>query len=500
MFSEGLDKDGIIKKTKYKSARAQGSSRRFKKPVKTWGRCETPPGQPDCLRLHNEARGNQESFVVRGGLQVMGGVLGERRHPPGPPLAVNTGQCGSRFPVTEQVGPLGIYAGKVRVQHGSGNISCEANFGCLCLQGHSSASSLHDMVQGSPGSCFRCSATQVGPCDLPVSSSASHHEGSSQSSSTADQSCDGLSSLVVSSVVAHAGGIVGGAASSSTLLSEGTPDAEFRSKASLLGAPGGSSHFESAFGMTHSASGLDADDLNFLSNHLSLVTQTGYGYVFKRFQNFCRSRGQDPFVCDPTIIVKYIRSLYDGGAAYSTVNHHRSCISKFHAGFGHLSVGSHPMISQAVKAVFRLRPPLPKYINTFDVSLVFTYIARLPTNEALTLKQLTFKTLFLLTSSTISRLSSMGRLGPQLLVYEVIMIKLAVTHVYSYFQDHCVLSLTSLEKQGRPGSVRGYLRIQRFNEDPLLCPVAALVEYDRQVLPVWVIKSSCIISLFRCPC
>ena len=80
------------------------------------------------------------------------------------------------------------------------------------------------------------------------------------------------------------------------------------------------------------------------------------------------------------------------------------------------------------------------------------------------------------------------------------MIKLAVTHVYSYFQDHCVLSLTSLEKQGRPGSVRGYLRIQRFNEDPLLCPVAALVEYDRQVLPVWVIKSSCIISLFRCPC
>ena len=286
MFSKDLDKDGIIKKTKYKSARAQGSSRRFKKPVKTWGRCETPPGQPDCLRLHNEARGNQESFVVRGGLQVMGGVLGERRHPPGPPLAVNTGQCGSRFPVKEQVGTLGIYAGKVRVQHGSGNISCEANFGCICLQGHSSASSLHDMVQGSPGSCFRCSATQVGPCDLPVSSSASHHEGSSQSSSTADQSCDGLSSLAVSSVVAHAGGIVGGAASSSTLLSEGTPDAEFRSKASLLGAPGGSSHFESAFGMTHSASGLDADDLNFLSNHLSLGTQTGYGYC-KNLTHIC---------------------------------------------------------------------------------------------------------------------------------------------------------------------------------------------------------------------
>ena len=97
--------------------------------------------------------------------------------------------------------------------------------------------------------------------------------------------------------------------------------------------------------MTHSASGLDDDDLNFLSNHLSLGTQTRYG-------------------------------------------------------FGDLSAGSHPMVSQAVKAVFHLRQPLPKCINTFDVSLVFTYIARLPTNEVLTLKQLTFKTLFLLTSST----------------------------------------------------------------------------------------------------
>ena len=104
------------------------------------------------------------------------------------------------------------------------------------------------------------------------------------------------------------------------------------------------------------------------------------------------------------------------------------------------------MVSQAVKAIFRLRPPLPKYINTFDVSLVFTYIARLPTNEALTLKQLTFKTLFLLTSSTISRLSSMGRLGPQLLVYEVIMFKLAIAHVYSYFSGSlCFISYFSGE-------------------------------------------------------
>ena len=77
-------------------------------------------------------------------------ILTTRRcHPPSPPLAVNTGQCGSRFHITEQVGPLGIHAGKVRVQHGSGNISCETYVGCFCLQGHSSASLLL-LLNGSP--------------------------------------------------------------------------------------------------------------------------------------------------------------------------------------------------------------------------------------------------------------------------------------------------------------------------------------------------------------
>ena len=67
--------------------------------------------------------------------------------------------------------------------------------------------------------------------------------------------------------------------------------------------------------------------------------------------------GADPFSCTPAIIVKYIRSLYESGVAYFTVNHHRSSISKFHEGFAGQAIGSHPLVSKAVKAVFRLRPP-----------------------------------------------------------------------------------------------------------------------------------------------
>ena len=77
------------------------------------------------------------------------------------------------------------------------------------------------------------------------------------------------------------------------------------------------------------------------------------------------------------------------------------------------------MVSQAVKAVFRLRPPLPRYVATFDISQVFSFLKTWPTNTDLSLKQLSLKTLFLLTAASISRMSSVGRLGPDLQVYEV---------------------------------------------------------------------------------
>ena len=164
------------------------------------------------------------------------------------------------------------------------------------------------------------------------------------------------------------------------------------------------------------------------------------------------------------------------------MNHHRSCISKFHAGFDHIPAGSHPLVSQAVKSVFRLRPPLPKYVNTFDISIVFSFLQSLPANEDLDLKLLSYKTLFLLTSSTISRLSSLSRLGPDLRIFKVrfVMFPFAIFKSH-YLQDHVVLSLSALEKQARPGHIRGYLQVHRFPEDPSLCPVAALTTYCDQV-------------------
>ena len=76
---------------------------------------------------------------------------------------------------------------------------------------------------------------------------------------------------------------------------------------------------------------------------------------------------------------------------------------------------------------------------------------------------------------------------------------LCFLHLSLPLQDHCVLSFTCLEKQGRPGHVRGYLPVQKF-EDVSLCPVSALVAYVDQVwirnFKVWSLLWQ--MFIFRC--
>merc|ERR1712082_203340 len=134
----------------------------------------------------------------------------------------------------------------------------------------------------------------------------------------------------------------------------------------------------------------------------------GYGYSFRRFRLFCKRLQADPLTCTPAIVVKYVRHLHEEGAEWSTVNGHRSAISKFHVGVQGIPMGEHPLVSQAVKAVFRLRPPLPQYKSTFDIVPVLAYIRSLPT-ASISLQLISYKALFLAIYSSISRVSSMSR-------------------------------------------------------------------------------------------
>ena len=142
----------------------------------------------------------------------------------------------------------------------------------------------------------------------------------------------------------------------------------------------------------------------------------------------------DPFTCPASVPVKYLQKLYDDGSKYRTVNYVRSAISKLHFGIENKPVGQHPLVRQAVRAVFRLRPPLPKYKVTFDIKPALDYVKQiLGQNNTLTLKLLTFKCLFLIALHSISRVNSLSKLGANIAEH----------------QGNLIFPLLSIEKQAR---------------------------------------------------
>ena len=53
--------------------------------------------------------------------------------------------------------------------------------------------------------------------------------------------------------------------------------------------------------------------------------------------------------------------------------------------------------------------------------------------------------------------------------------------LFSLIQDGLIVPFGDLEKQGRPGKLRGYLQLTNFVDLPSLCPVSSLLAYLSRV-------------------
>ena len=106
-----------------------------------------------------------------------------------------------------------------------------------------------------------------------------------------------------------------------------------------------------------------------------------------------------------SLIVKFIRHVYESKFSFSVVSMAVSAISKYHIvdKDSGIPIGQHSLVSMAKKAFWQQRPPIPRYRATYDVSVILRHIENLGQNESLTLKKLSGKTAFLVVFSTLSR-------------------------------------------------------------------------------------------------
>ena len=103
-------------------------------------------------------------------------------------------------------------------------------------------------------------------------------------------------------------------------------------------------------------------------------TEKHYQSAWKQFFSSCSQRSCDPFSCSLNIILDYLVDLFCKRLEYRTSNSHRSAISMTHLPVDGICVGTHSFISRLMKGIFNLCPPCPRYVQTWDVSVLLRYL------------------------------------------------------------------------------------------------------------------------------
>ena len=191
-------------------------------------------------------------------------------------------------------------------------------------------------------------------------------------------------------------------------------------------------------------------------------TSAAYNSAWKQWSSWCCKHKADPFRAPVADIVNYLSDRYHKGDQYRTLNSHRSAISAFHIPVEGLRVGQHAIVTKIMSAFFNARPPMPKYIVTWEVDKVLTYISQLGSNEGLLNKDLTLKLAMLLALTSAGRSSELNALDLRFMQLD---------------HDKVNFELSKLTKSRRKGQPPIRLTISSFPDNGNLCVIQCLMAY-----------------------
>ena len=73
-------------------------------------------------------------------------------------------------------------------------------------------------------------------------------------------------------------------------------------------------------------------------------------------------------------VVEFLSYLYEHNHGYSSINTARSALSVLFCDENGFSIGKDPLVKRFVKGVFESKPPLPRYVSTWNVNIVISYL------------------------------------------------------------------------------------------------------------------------------
>ena len=96
-----------------------------------------------------------------------------------------------------------------------------------------------------------------------------------------------------------------------------------------------------------------------------------------KFPHYCIQRNINPAQANFKIGIEYLIQYFYTGVSYSSVNTARSVLFSILKLENGTLFGEDPLVCRLLKRVFNLRPSLPRYTTTWDVSVCFRYIKSL---------------------------------------------------------------------------------------------------------------------------
>ena len=103
--------------------------------------------------------------------------------------------------------------------------------------------------------------------------------------------------------------------------------------------------------------------------------------------SFAILRNENPYSPDVTAELAFLHGMYRNGCLYSGLCAADSALSSLITTKGYLKLSDHPLISKYLKEVYN-SPPLPKYVDIWDLTLLLKYYEHKENNNSLEFKKL----------------------------------------------------------------------------------------------------------------
>lgn len=191
---------------------------------------------------------------------------------------------------------------------------------------------------------------------------------------------------------------------------------------------------------------------------LSKSTMQQYNTAYKAWYEFCYSNNLDFFKASIQDLLKFLTNRFNNGAKYGTLNSFRSALSIILG----KEISTNDYVSRFLKGVFRLRPNLPKYKNSWDPNMVLSYVSGQFPNETLKLDIITKKLVTLLALSTGQRVQTLS------------LIKMDNIH---FDESGVNIVIDEIIKTSAPNKANPKLIIPFYHDNPGICPAKALTVY-----------------------